>query len=295
VKRRLKEYYKTEKLIQAGLLERKSSDERNTDFFIVIDFEATCEEKNPSGYPHEIIEFPAVLVSSREKAIVDVFHSFVRPTINPKLSEFCHNLTGISQATVDDADTFDVVHKRFIDWMSNHQLGTRYTYTMVTDGPFDMGRFLYLQTRHIKMPFPYSYASTWANLRKCFANFYKGDFYKGSSGNNSANRLPGLQTMLDMLGLEFQGNPHSGVDDARNIARILIRLLSDRAFVRVNERIVINHSSKAEDDNRSAARLANVIPVARREAERWFRAQKKSVQNDEAQVNAESQEKDTGL
>ena len=36
VKRRLKEYYKTEKLIQAGLLERKSNDERNSDFFIVI-------------------------------------------------------------------------------------------------------------------------------------------------------------------------------------------------------------------------------------------------------------------
>ena len=75
----------------------------------------------------------------------------------------------------------------------------RYTYTMVTDGPFDMGRFLYLQSRHIGMPFPYSYASTWANLRKCFANFYKGDFY-GGSNSNSTNRLPGLQTMLDMLG-----------------------------------------------------------------------------------------------
>ena len=36
VKRRLKEYYKTEKLIQAGLLERRSSDERNSDYFIVI-------------------------------------------------------------------------------------------------------------------------------------------------------------------------------------------------------------------------------------------------------------------
>ena len=35
VKRRLKEYYKTEKLIDAGLLERKSSDERNSDYFVV--------------------------------------------------------------------------------------------------------------------------------------------------------------------------------------------------------------------------------------------------------------------
>ena len=80
----------------------------------------------------------------------------------------------------------------------------RYTFTMVTDGPFDMGRFLYLQTRHLGMKFPYSYASTWANLRKCFANFYKGDFYKGSSSSNgSTNRLPGLQTMLDMLGMYY--------------------------------------------------------------------------------------------
>jgi hypothetical protein len=44
-----------------GLLER--SDTKNVDFFLVIDFEATCEEKNPPGYPHEIIEFPAVLVT----------------------------------------------------------------------------------------------------------------------------------------------------------------------------------------------------------------------------------------
>ena len=36
VKRRLKEYYKTEKLIDAGLLERKSSDERNSDYFVVV-------------------------------------------------------------------------------------------------------------------------------------------------------------------------------------------------------------------------------------------------------------------
>ena len=43
-----------------GLLER--DDIKNVDYFVVIDFEATCEERNPPGYPHEIIEFPAVLV-----------------------------------------------------------------------------------------------------------------------------------------------------------------------------------------------------------------------------------------
>ena len=94
-------------------------------FNFILDFEATCEEKNPPGYPHEIIEFPAVLVSAKEKRSIDVFHSFVRPTINPILSEFCRNLTGISQETVDNAETFGVVHKRFLEWMTSHELGTR--------------------------------------------------------------------------------------------------------------------------------------------------------------------------
>ena len=43
IKRRLKEYIKTEKLIEAGLLDRKATLILNTDYFIVIDFEATCE------------------------------------------------------------------------------------------------------------------------------------------------------------------------------------------------------------------------------------------------------------
>ena len=43
IKRRLKEYIKSEKLIEAGLLDRKATLIINTPYFIVIDFEATCE------------------------------------------------------------------------------------------------------------------------------------------------------------------------------------------------------------------------------------------------------------
>lgn len=38
--------------------------------------------------------------------------------------------------------------------------------------------------------------------------------------------------------MEFEGNPHSGLDDSYNISRICIRLLEDGAFVDQNERIV---------------------------------------------------------
>lgn len=52
LKRRLKEHIKVEKLVEAGLME--ASENRNVDFFVVIDFEATCEERNPPGFKHEV-------------------------------------------------------------------------------------------------------------------------------------------------------------------------------------------------------------------------------------------------
>lgn len=47
----------------------------------------------------EIIEFPAVLVDAKKRKIVDHFQAFVKPSINPKLSEFCIKLTGITQVS----------------------------------------------------------------------------------------------------------------------------------------------------------------------------------------------------
>ena len=40
------------------------------DYICVIDFEATCIETNPIDYPHEIIEFPIVLINMKTMAIV---------------------------------------------------------------------------------------------------------------------------------------------------------------------------------------------------------------------------------
>ncbi|KAF0714073.1 3'-5' exoribonuclease 1-like [Aphis craccivora] len=44
--------------------------------------------------------------------------------------------------------------------------------------------------------------------------------------------------MLTFLDMQFEGNPHSGLDDSFNIARICIRLLEDGAFIDQNERII---------------------------------------------------------
>ena len=80
---------------------------------------------------------------------------------------------------------------------------------IITDGPFDMGRFMYLQCQQSSIEFPDN-LTYWANLRKVFVNFYKESFY--SNNNNSHNKqLPGLQIMLSRLDMDFEGQPHCGL------------------------------------------------------------------------------------
>ena len=53
-----------------------------------------------------------------------------------------------------------------------------------------------------------SYCNEWINIKKAY--------------NAVMKRYPKhLQFMLDGLGLQFEGRPHSGIDDCKNIAKIV--------------------------------------------------------------------------
>ncbi|KAM3938427.1 3'-5' exoribonuclease 1 [Leptodactylus fuscus] len=218
LKKRLKNYYKKQKL-------KEPSDSSYYDYICVIDFEATCEDSNTPDYIHEIIEFPIVLINTKTLEIEDTFQRYVRPEMKPQLSEFCINLTGITQEIVDKADTFPVVLQSVVDWMRQKELGTKFKYAILTDGSWDMCKFLNMQCRISRIKFP-RFAKKWINIRKCYGNFYK---------------VPRNQTkltiMLEKLGMRYDGRLHCGLDDSKNIARIAIRMLQDGCELRVNERM----------------------------------------------------------
>lgn len=72
VQKRLKSHIKKQKLLKAKLEQEKK---KVLQYYCVIDFEATCEEDNPEGYKHEIIEFPAVLVDATTLEVVGfIYH-----------------------------------------------------------------------------------------------------------------------------------------------------------------------------------------------------------------------------
>lgn len=267
IKRRLKEHFKIAMLKKYGLFETPAH--RSFDYLVVVDFEATCEEKNLPDYPHEIIEFPAVLVDARSGLIVSKWREYVRPVINTTLSPFCQNLTGITQEIVDKASEFSTVLDNFHDWISLQSLGNKYTFLLVTDGPFDVGRFLRLSCHQINIDVPV-WATRWCNIRKAFANFYR-------SNSSTKIKAPGLQTMLNSLDLEFEGSPHSGLDDATNIARVATRIIKDGGQLRVNERLEENLEN-VSPTRQAKARLQHVVPVTRKEADNWFREMRRKLE-----------------
>lgn len=67
------------------------------DYICVYDFECQCTEGTPALKFNEIIEFPVVVIDVKAQAIKSVFHTYVKPVVEPKLTEFCTQLTGISQ------------------------------------------------------------------------------------------------------------------------------------------------------------------------------------------------------
>ncbi|KAJ3417580.1 3'-5' exoribonuclease 1 [Chytridiales sp. JEL 0842] len=204
----------------AAQLEQEAKNARDPswqpyDYYCVFDVEATCEENNRT-FQHEIIEFPVVLIDGRTQQVIDEFRRFVRPTRNPILSDFCMGLTGIQQQDVDDADTFPKVIEEFEDWLGQYCEFPFENMMWITDGPWDIRNFVTNQLRLINMKTPpYFKLSRYVDLRA----FFKKAYPKGGK--------PNLVKMLQFFNMEFEGREHSGIDDTRNIARIVLAIMKD--------------------------------------------------------------------
>ncbi|KAI8389294.1 ribonuclease H-like domain-containing protein [Blakeslea trispora] len=199
------------------------------DYYLFFDVEATCEDKCGFSYPNEIIEFPIVLVKSDSFQVVDEYRSFVKPTIQPILSEFCTQLTGITQSTVDTSPTFVEVLNDFQLFLAKHELFQQASaafrnscHLSLLDGPFDIRDFITKQCIHSRIKRPAYFDIPWVNLRKTFKEFYHLRENKNING------------MLTHLKIEFEGREHSGLDDARNLARIAQCMDRDGCVLKTN-------------------------------------------------------------
>ncbi|MEM8890039.1 MAG: 3'-5' exonuclease, partial [Bacteroidota bacterium] len=80
--------------------------------YIIVDLEATCWKKREKGQINEIIEIGAVAIDEAGNELGE-FAEFIKPKLNPILSDFCKELTSISQSEIDAAQSFPEVLKAF--------------------------------------------------------------------------------------------------------------------------------------------------------------------------------------
>ncbi len=182
---------------------------------VVLDFEATCDDRSPPS-PQEVIEFPSVLLDARTLEVVDEHVSFVRPVHHRALTRFCTELTSITQAEVDRAPPFPEVLERYLAWLGAHGLpleppgpGAALPYLFVTCGDWDLQTMLPAQLAASGIDFVPHPFRRWTNVKVIF-----GEWRRRREGG-------GMKRMLSLLGIAPEGRHHRGIDDCRNIAKIV--------------------------------------------------------------------------
>jgi inhibitor of KinA sporulation pathway (predicted exonuclease) len=157
---------------------------------IIFDVEATCDINIPKQ-KRELIEIGAVKIENGN--IVDRFQKLIKPKKNSILSNYCKELTHISQEEIDFADTPLNVLQSFLEWSRNSVLGSW--------GDFDPDIIKReLHKNKIILPNDISFI----NIKKVYL---------------SIKHFPSTYSLQDSLKKEkivFNGTQHRAYDDAYN-------------------------------------------------------------------------------
>lgn len=190
------------------------------DYLLILDLEGKVE----------ILEFPVVMIDAQSMEFIDSFHRFVRPTAmsEQRITEYIegkYGKFGVDRVWHDTAIPFKEVLQEFEDWIGNHSLwkteqgGSLNSAAFVTCGNWDLKTKIPEQCKVSKIKLP-TYFMEWINLKDIYLNFY-------------SRRATGMMTMMRELQMPIVGSHHLGIDDSKNIARVVQRMLADGAVMQI--------------------------------------------------------------
>ncbi len=181
---------------------------RKLDQILVVDIEATCwPGPPPDGQESEIIEIGLCPLDVASGEPLEKRSILVKPK-NSKVSEFCTQLTGLTQKQVMNKGTTLEKACSLLEreYLSKKRLWASY-------GDYDRNQFI-RQCEAAKISYPFSPGHI--NVKSLVGLVHV---------------LPyevGLVRAMEMMDLEMEGQQHRGSDDAWNIARVLSMLLLQR-------------------------------------------------------------------
>lgn len=176
------------------------------DRIAIIDLECTCDDTGEIIPRHEmeIVEIGCV-IADIEGNTYNEFNCFIKPVIHPTLTPFCTKLTSITQEQVNQGLTLEKALTELDDFLFNENIKQWGSW-----GGFDANQ-IRKDIRNNK-------------LRETLFPFLKLPHINISAEYVKKNKLHkkvGVRKALGQNKMDFIGIPHRGIDDVRNIARLL--------------------------------------------------------------------------
>lgn len=168
---------------------------------LIIDLEATCwDGAVPQGEVSEIIEIGICVLDTDNGAISNNKGILIKPE-RSTVSPFCTQLTTITSELLDkEGITFKTACNLL---RTEHDA---YQYTWASYGAYDL---IMMQSQCAVRGIDFPLSHNHINVKELF------------SEKKELKKKAGMNDALEILNIPLEGTHHRGVDDAKNIAKIL--------------------------------------------------------------------------
>jgi len=195
-------------------------------YILAVDVEATCDiggiiPRNEM----EIIEIGAVLLNSKLEALGE-FQTFIKPHVHPVLSDFCTELTTITQKDVDNAPAASEAFHALSEWLKGYK-----PIQWCSWGNYDNNQF---KKDCARSGIPWPLPERHFNAKQKYAEWH---------GKKVGL---GLGKAINRERLKWIGSHHRALDDAKNVVQILRKILIS-SNNSVSDGTLFNHRQKERE------------------------------------------------
>ena len=180
---------------------------KKLDKIVIVDIEATCwEGKNPEGMENDIIEIGICFLDVNTGEIEDNRGILVIPE-RSTISPFCTELTTITPEMIENEGVTFQEALRIIK--KDYDTPSR---PWASYGAYDLNQF---KKQCTALGRGYPFGPSHINVKTLFAL------------KNKLGHELGMDGALKYLDIHLEGTHHRGIDDAKNIAKILKCILNN--------------------------------------------------------------------
>lgn len=174
---------------------------------IIIDLEMNEVIGNEEIKPHKALKFEIMEIGAvklnEDLVQIDEYKAYIKPARNP-IGERYTKLTGISDETVKDADSFETGIMKFVEWC-----GTDYRIYSWSDADRAQIKKESIH-KHVEDEGINYMLSHWTDFQAQFSRIL------------GIHKSVGLKDAVTYAGIDFEGREHDALFDAKNTASLYV-------------------------------------------------------------------------